>query len=248
MHFLPSDASPARREAQARYEAALAAYPRARSQDAFEAANEELRAAEAAWASVLLSEDKARRPHIYAVDEPAGADQQQAQAPRLDDALHWLTRLVGECLFGEAADASPQRVIALAKSAQKRHGITRDTLAEVISARAPDIASFAITAADRDLLGRAIADRMSISLASNKRNELDAATRMNMRLQGLDLKPDTMRGAAADLLTQLVRMTALMRHVLKTPGYGDDANSREEANDHLDKADVAIAKAEGRPH
>lgn len=246
MHFLPSDASPARREAQARYEAALIALPKARSQDAFEAANEELTASEAAWASVLLAEDKAQRPHIYQSDEPSDPDQQQPSSSERDRALHSLTRIVGEALFGPAADTSPAQIVTLARSAQKRHGITRDTWVEAASGCAPDAAAVSLTAAERGLLGRALADRMSIALASNKRNELDAATRMNMRLQGLDLKPDHLRGAAADMLTQLIRMTELMRHVLRTPGYGDDANSQEEANDHLAKADAAIAKAQGR--
>lgn len=60
-----------------------------------------------------------------------------------------------------------------------------------------------LTAAERDLIGRALSDRMSICLATREAAERDAATRMLMRLQGLNIKPDYVRDAAPAMLAAL---------------------------------------------
>lgn len=60
-----------------------------------------------------------------------------------------------------------------------------------------------LTAAERDLIGRALSDRMSICLATREKAEQDAATRMLMRLQGLNIKPDHVRDAAPAMLVAL---------------------------------------------
>lgn len=64
---LPSDASPARRQAQARYEAAVNAMagPRSMAAGQFHLAMAEYDIAQQAYRSVLLAEDKVRRPEMY---------------------------------------------------------------------------------------------------------------------------------------------------------------------------------------
>lgn len=65
--FLPSDASDARRKAQARYEAAVNAIagPRSMGAGQFDLAMAEYDIAQQAYRAVLLAEDKARRPEMY---------------------------------------------------------------------------------------------------------------------------------------------------------------------------------------
>jgi hypothetical protein len=64
---LPDDASPARRAAQSRYEAAVNAMsgPRSSIPGQFELAMAEYDIAQAGYRAALLDEDKARRPEIY---------------------------------------------------------------------------------------------------------------------------------------------------------------------------------------
>ncbi|WP_149037748.1 hypothetical protein [Sphingopyxis macrogoltabida] len=54
-----------------------------------------------------------------------------------------------------------------------------------------------------------------------------------------EMKPDLsgILGECADLI----------QHILYTPGYGDDVNSREEAQDHIERARAAIAAWNRRP-
>lgn len=50
--------------------------------------------------------------------------------------------------------------------------------------------------------------------------------------------------AAPEMLRELGRLSDLLEHVLATPGYGHDDNSREEAEAHVAAARAVLAKAE----
>lgn len=66
-----------------------------------------------------------------------------------------------------------------------------DAKALLAGSPAPQTAdALSLTAAERDMLGRALSDRMSIYLATRDETERQAATRLLMRLQGHDLKPE----------------------------------------------------------
>lgn len=84
--YLPPDASPERRAAQAGYVAASDRLANGGGEEAMDAYRE----AERAFGAVLLAEDKIRRPHVYATDrEPmvkATSAKEVIAAAILDDA------------------------------------------------------------------------------------------------------------------------------------------------------------------
>ncbi len=98
-----------------------------------------------------------------------------------------------------------------------------------------------LTAAERDLIGRALSDRMSICLATREEAERNAATRMLMRLQGLNIKPDHVRDAAPAMLTALKSAEPFIRS-----GDVDSRGGKIELSRLANIMAAAIAAAEGR--
>jgi hypothetical protein len=67
------------------------------------------------------------------------------------------------------------------------------------------------------------------------------------RLRDYMVREKPLRNEAADtieaLATALTNLRGLFVHALETPGYGNDANSREELAAHFDETDAALSRA-----
>ncbi len=131
---------------------------------------------------------------------------------------------------GHVIDADEEGAIGEAETVIAAYEAGQDAAPQT-----PDV--LALSAAERDVVGRALSDRMSIALATRQDDEHAAATRLHMRLQGLKTKPD----ASAMTL-------AALKGLLLVADYDESADGADRGSYDaaMAAAETAIAVAEGR--